>query len=190
MLKDLGVKPFVFPMPVLLIATYGEGDKVDVMNMAWGGICAENMVALNISEDHKTTENLKKRGAFTLSIADIPHIAEADFFGIATGNKMPDKFERTGLTAIRSKRVDAPIIAEFPLTLECKVLSMGEEKSGYRVLGEIVNVLADEKTLDEKGRVDPQKLNAFVFDQMQSGYYAIGEKVGKAWQSGAPLMKK
>ncbi len=190
MLKDLGVKPYVFPMPVLLIATYGENGKVDVMNMAWGGICSENMVALNISEDHKTTENLKKRGAFTLSIADIPHIAEADFFGIATGNKMEDKFERTGLTAVKSRRVDAPVIEEFPLTLECKVVQMGEEKSGYRVIGEIVNVLADEKVLNEKGKVDPKKLNAFVFDQMQSGYYAIGEKVGQAWSSGAPLMKK
>ena len=190
MLKDLGVKPYVFPMPVLLIATYGEDGTVDVMNMAWGGICAENMVALNISEDHKTTENIRKRGAFTLSVADIPHIAEADFFGIATGNKMGDKFERSGLTAVKSKHVDAPVVTECPLTLECKVVQMGEEKSGYRVLGEIVNVLADEKVLDDRGKINPKKLNAFVFDQMGSGYYAIGEKVGQAWQSGAPLMKK
>ena len=190
MLKDLGVKPYVFPMPVLLIATYGEDGTVDVMNMAWGGICAENMVALNISEDHKTTENIRKRGAFTLSVADIPHIAEADFFGIATGNKMGDKFERSGLTAVKSKHVDAPVVTDFPLTLECKVVQMGEEKSGYRVLGEIVNVLADEKVLDDRGKINPKKLNAFVFDQMGSGYYAIGEKVGQAWQSGAPLMKK
>ena len=92
MLKDLGVKPYTFPMPVLMIATYGEDGKVDVMNMAWGGVCAENMVALNIDEDHKTSANIKARGAFTLSIADIPHIEAADFFGIASGNKMPDKF--------------------------------------------------------------------------------------------------
>lgn len=100
MLKDLGVKPYAFPMPVLMIATYGEDGKVDVMNMAWGGICAENMVALNIDEDHKTSENIKKRGAFTLSVADVPHLKEADFFGIATGNKMADKFERSGLHAV------------------------------------------------------------------------------------------
>lgn len=102
MKKDLGVKPYLFPMPVLMIATYGDNDVVDVMNMAWGGICAENMVSLNIGEDHKTSENIKKRRAFTLSIADIPHIEAADFFGIATGNKMPDKFERTGLTIMVS----------------------------------------------------------------------------------------
>lgn len=99
MKKDLGVKPYLYPMPVLMIATYGEDGTVDVMNMAWGGICAANMVALNIDEDHKTSENIKKRGAFTLSIADIAHLKESDFFGIASGNKMPDKFQRTGSPA-------------------------------------------------------------------------------------------
>lgn len=190
MMKELGVKPFVFPMPVLMISTYGDDDRVDVMNMAWGGICAENMVALNIDEDHKTTENIKKRGAFTLSIADVPHLEAADFFGIATGNKMDDKFERSGLTAVKSTHVDAPVVTEFPLTLECKVVECQNTVYGFRVLGEIVNVLADEKVLDEKGKVDPTKLNAFVFDQMNSGYYAIGEKVGQAWKSGVPLMKQ
>lgn len=190
MKKDLGVKPYLFPMPVLMISTYGENDVVDVMNMAWGGICAENMVSLNIGEDHKTSENIKKRGAFTLSIADIPHMEAADFFGIATGNKMPDKFERSGLTAIRSQKVDAPIVDEFPLTLECKVVETKIEVYGFHVIGEIVGVLADTSVLDESGKVDPARLNAFVFDQFQNGYYAIGQKVGQAWSAGVLLMKE
>ena len=114
MKKELGVNPYLFPMPVLMIATYSDGDVVNVMNMAWGGICADNMVSLNIEEDRKTSENIKKHGAFTLSIADIPHIEAADFFGIATGNKMPDKLKRSGLTAVKSEKVDAPIVQEFP----------------------------------------------------------------------------
>lgn len=190
MKKDLGVKPYLFPMPVLMISTYGDDNSVDVMNMAWGGICAHNMVSLNISENHKTAENIKKRLAFTLSIADIPHIEEADFFGIATGNKMTDKFERTGLTAIKSQKVNAPIVDEFPLTLECKVVEAKNEVYGFHVIAEIVGVLADESVLDENGKVNPTKLNAFVFDQFQNGYYAIGEKVGQAWSTGTPLMKK
>lgn len=190
MKKDLGVKPFLFPMPVLMISTYGEDGKVDVMNMAWGGICAQNMVSLNIGEEHKTSENIKKRGAFTLSIADIPHIEAADFFGIASGNKMSDKFERSGMTAVKSEKVDAPIVEEFPITLECKVVEAKNEVYGFHVIGEIVGVLADEAVLDEKGKVDPTKLNAFVFDQFQNGYYAIGEKVGQAWSTGVPMMKK
>lgn len=190
MKKDLGIKPYLFPMPVLMIATYGKNDVIDVMNMAWGGICAENMVSLNLDEDHKTSQNLKERGAFTLSIADVPHIKEADFFGIASGNTMEDKFARSGLTAVKSEKVDAPIVQEFPLTLECRVSEIKHESYGFHVLGEIVGVLADESVLDAKGKVDPTKLNAFVFDQFQNGYYAIGEKVGQAWNSGASLMKK
>ena len=189
MKKDLGVKPYLFPMPVLMIATYGDDGTVDVMNMAWGGICAENMVSLNIDTDHKTAKNIKKRGAFTLSIADVPHIQAADFFGIASGNKMEDKFSRSGLTAVKSEKVDAPVVQEFPLTLECKVVEDKMEVYGHHVLGEIVGVLADESVLDETGKVDASKLNAFVFDQFRSGYYAIGEKVGQAWHTGAPLMK-
>lgn len=171
-------------------ATYGDDNVVDVMNMAWGGICAENMVSLNIDEEHKTSENIKKRGAFTLSIADIPHIEATDFFGIANGSKMPDKFERSGLSAVKSEKVDAPIVQEFPLTLECRVVEDKMEVYGHHIIGEIVGVLADEAVLDEKGKVDAAKLNAFVFDQFRSGYYAIGEKVGQAWHTGAPLMKK
>ena len=190
MKKELVVHPYLFPMPVLMIATYGDDNVVDVMNMAWGGICAENMVSLNIDEDHKTSENIKKRGAFTLSIADIPHIEAADFFGIASGNKMPDKFERSGLSAVKSEKVDAPIVQEFPLTLECRVIEDKMEVYGHHIIGEIVGVLADKAVLDEKGKVDAAKLNAFVFDQFRSGYYAIGEKVGQAWHTGAPLMKK
>ena len=189
MKKDLGIKPYTFPMPVLMISTYNEDGTVDVMNMAWGGVCAANMVALNINEDHKTSENIKKRGAFTLSIADIPHIEAADFFGIASGNKMADKFERSGLHAVKSEKVDAPVVEEFPLTLECRVAECQHTAYGFRVLGEIVGTLAEESVLDEKGKVDPTKLNAFVFDQFQSGYYAVGEKVGQAWSTGAKLMK-
>lgn len=189
MKKSLGVKPYLFPMPVLMIATYDEEGTVDVMNMAWGGVCAENMVALNISKDHKTAKNIKAKQAFTLSIADIDHMEAADFFGIASGNKMPDKFARSGLHAVRSENVDAPVVEEFPVTLECRVREVQHLGEEFRVVGEIVNVLADEKVLDDKGKVDPTKLNAFVFDQFQNGYYAIGEKVGQAWHAGAGLMR-
>ena len=186
---DLGVKPYIFPMPVLMVATYNEDGKVDVMNAAWGNICAENMVSLNIDEEHKTAKNIKKNMAFTLSIADIDHIKEADFFGIASANKMLDKFERTGMTAIKSDKVNAPIVNEFPLTLECKVIKAENEVFGFHVVGEIVGVLAEEKVLDSNGKVNPEKLNAFVFDQFQNGYYKIGEKIGKAWNAGSSLMK-
>jgi flavin reductase (DIM6/NTAB) family NADH-FMN oxidoreductase RutF len=188
-MKDFGVKPYLFPMPVYMIGTYNEDASVDSMAMAWGGICAENMVALNLEEDHKTVANLKARGAFTLSVPGRDTLAESDYMGLASANKFPDKFARTGLHAVKSTRVDAPIITEYPLTLECTVAEFQDQPYGLRILGKIVNVLADEKVLDELGRVDAEKLNAFAFDQMRNGYYAMGEKVGLAWNIGAEYLK-
>ena len=190
MKKDLGVKPYLFPMPVLMVATYNEDGTVNVMNMAWGRICARNMVSLKINENHKTSKNLKKRGAFTLSIADTAHMQAADFFGMASGNTMPDKFARSGLSAVKSEKVDAPIVQEFPLTLECRVVEDRMAVYGHQIIGEIIGVLAEQSVLDEKGNVDAAKLNALVYDQMQSGYYTIGEKVGRAWNAGAALLSK
>ena len=190
MMKDFGVKPYLFPMPTYMIGTYNEDNTVDVMMMAWGGICAEDMVALNLEAEHKTVANLETRKAFTLAVPGLDTLKESDYLGIVSGNKVADKFAKTGLHAVKSSRVDAPVIQEYPLTLECKVVALENTVYGFRVLGEIVNVLADEKVLYEKGRVDPTRLNAFIFDQCQSGYYKVGEKVGQAWNSGAGLMKK
>ncbi len=189
-MKDFGVKPYLFPMPVYMIGTYNEDGTVDSMAMAWGGICAEDMVALNLEEEHKTVQNLKARGAFTLSVPGMDTLEASDFMGIASANKFADKFARTGLHAVKSSRVDAPVITEYPLTLECTVLEMQQQPYGLRVLGKIENVLADERVLDEQGRIDAGKLNTFLFDQMRNDYYAVGEVCGKAWHSGAPLLKK
>lgn len=177
-------------MPTYMIGTYNEDDSVDVMMMAWGGICAEDMVALNLEESHKTVANIKARKAFTLAIPGTDTLKESDFFGIATGNKMADKFQRSGLHAVKSGRVDAPVITEYPVTLECEAVEFQDQPYGLRILGKIVNVIADEKVLDEKGKIDAGKINAFAFDQMQNGYYAIGEKVGQAWHSGAEFLKE
>lgn len=190
MARDFGVKPYLFPMPTYMVGTYNEDNTVDVMMMAWGGICAEDMVALNLEAAHKTVANLETRKAFTLAVPGTDTLRESDFLGIASSNKMTDKFERTGLHAVKSKRVDAPVIAEYPLTLECEVVEMQSQPYGLRVLGKIINVIADDKVLDESGKIDASKLNAFAFDQMRNGYYAIGEQVGQAWHSGADLMRK
>ncbi|MCM1386486.1 MAG: flavin reductase family protein [Bacillus sp. (in: Bacteria)] len=190
MTKNLGVKPYLFPMPTYMIGSYNEDNSVDVMMMAWGGICAEDMVALNLEAEHKTVANIKKRKAFTLAVPGTDTLKESDFLGIATANKMADKFERTGLHAVKSEHVDAPVITEYPLTLECEVIEMQTQPYGLRVLGKIINVIADEKVLDDAGKIDAGQLQAFVFDQMQNGYYAVGERVGQAWHSGADLMKK
>ncbi len=189
MKKDFGAKPYLFPMPTYMIGTYNEDGSVDVMMMAWGGICDSDTVALNLEASHKTVANIKARGAFTLAVPGIDTLSESDFLGTASANKVKDKFKRTGLHAVKSTRVDAPVIEEYPLTLECRLERVEEEPYGLRILGRIVNVLADESVLDGEGKIDAEKLNAFVFDQMRNGYYAIGKKVGDAWKSGEKFLK-
>ncbi|MBQ6502381.1 MAG: flavin reductase family protein [Flexilinea sp.] len=190
MKKNLGVVPAVYPMPVLMVAAYDENGKVNVMNAAWGMICATDKIALFIDEEHKTTQNLLKSKAFTVSLADKEHMEVADFFGIATGNKMDDKFERTGYTAVKSEFVNAPVIDEFPVVMECELAEVVTSSTFYCIVGKIINTAAEEAVLSDKGKVDPAKLNALIFDQFQSSYYVSGEKVGRAWNAGAGLMKK
>ena len=190
MKKNLGVVPAVYPMPVLMVAAYDENGKVNVMNAAWGMICATDKIALFIDEEHKTTQNLLKSKAFTVSLADKAHMDVADFFGIASGNKMEDKFERTGYTAVKSEFVNAPVIDEFPVVMECELAEVVTSETFYCIVGKIINTAAEETVLSDNGKVDPSKLNALIFDQFQSGYYVSGEKVGRAWNAGAGLMKK
>lgn len=190
MRKDFGSKPYLFPMPVIMIATYDENEKVDVMNMAWGGIAAEDMVAMNLDEDHKTVKNIKINKAFTLAIADIKHLKEADYFGIASGNDVPDKFERTGLKAVKSKLVNAPVLVDFPVTLECKAIEMENRTEGFKIIGKILNVSADSSVLDEKGRISVEKIHAFSYDPFTNGYYEIGKRIGQAWHDGLVYRKK
>ncbi len=143
MKKDLGVVQAVYPMPVLMVAAYDETGKVNVMNAAWGMICAMDKIALFIDEDHKTTQNLLKTKAFTVALADRAHMDAADFFGIASGNKIDDKFERTGYHAVRSAHVNAPIVEEFPIVMECELAEVVQTENMYAIVGKIVNVAAE-----------------------------------------------
>ena len=189
MKKDLGPMNAVYPMPVLMIATYDENGKIDVMTAAWGMICDYEKIALFLEAEHKTTKNIKAEKAFTVSIGDKDHIDIVDFLGIASANRMEDKFERTGCHATKSKYVNAPVIEEFPLVIECELDKIIEDGELYGIIGKIVNVAAEEHVLSEDGKVDPTKLNALIFDQFQYGYYVTGEKVGKAWNEGKKLME-
>ncbi|MBQ3760626.1 MAG: flavin reductase family protein [Clostridia bacterium] len=190
MKKDLGLVQAVYPMPVLMVAAYDENGKVNVMNVAWGQICDDDKIILFIGEGKRTWLNIKASRAFTVALADKAHMDAADFFGIASGNRIDDKFERTGYHAVRSDKVNAPIIEEFPVVMECELLEFLHTDYVDGVVGRIVNVKAEEAVLSENGKVDAEKLNALIFDQFRHGYYVTGEKVGMAWNAGAALMKK
>lgn len=188
MRAKLNVTAGIFPMPVLMIATYNEDGSVNVMNAAWGTMIDSDVVALNLTETHKTVQNIKARGAFTVSIADAAHVVEADFFGVESGNKAPDKFARSGLTASKAETVDAPVVNEFPICLECKFIEFQGDEYDCGVIGKVVNVTADESVMVD-GKVDISRVQAIAFDPYTSGYYKVTERVGNAFGDGLKLKK-
>lgn len=188
MKKKIKTTEAIFPMPVLMIATYNEDNSIDVMNAAWGMMLERDMVVLNLTETHKTVQNIKQRKSFTVSIADSKHVVEADYFGIVSGNNTPDKFKNSGLTATKSENIDAPIINEFPICIECEFIEYQDNEYGCGVVGKIVNVSADEEVL-VNGNVDVSLVNAISFDPYTHGYYKVSERVGNAFKDGLKLKK-
>lgn len=188
MKKNIKTTEALFPMPVLMIATYNEDGTIDVMNAAWGMMLDRNYISLNLTETHKTVKNIKDRKAFTVSIADAKHVVEADYFGVVSGNNTPNKFENSNLTATKSELVDAPIINEFPICMECEFVEYQDDTYGCGVVGKIVNVSADEEILQD-GNIDITKLEAIAFDPYTHGYYKVTERVGNAFKDGLQLKK-
>ncbi len=186
MKKNIKTTEAIFPMPVLMIATYNDDGTVNVMNAAWGTMVDRNVVALNLTETHKTVQNIKKRKAFTVSIADAKHVVEADYFGVESGKKVTDKLAKANMTAVKSENVDAPIINEFPACLECEFIEFQGDTYGLGVIGKVVNVSAEESVMTGDN-VDITKLDAIAFDPYTAGYYRIGERVGNAFSDGMKL---
>lgn len=185
MRKNLGAKPYTYPQPVFILAAYDENDVPNAMNAAWGGISDDRELSMCISASHKTTKNILAREAFTVSMADTEHVAACDYVGVESGNKVPDKFARAGFHASKSEFVDAPVIDELPICVECKLVSYGPESC--RIVGEIVNVNVDERVLDANGHVDVSKARPITFDPFNNTYVELGAIVGKAFHDGLKL---
>ncbi len=185
MRKNFGAKAMLYPMPVLIIGTYDENNTPDAMNAAWGGISEETQISICVSEDHKTTKNIISRGAFTVSVADANNVVAADYVGIVSGNSELNKIEKAGWHATKSEFVDAPLFDELPMALECKLISYDEESC--RLVGEIVNVCADENILDDNGKIDLTKFSPITYNPVHHTYRKLGDVVGKAFSDGAKL---
>ena len=172
-------------MPVLIIGTYNNDGSPNAMNAAWGGIHDTNQVGICIDPSHKTTENILIRKCFTVNIGDAAHVTACDYVGMVSGNNDAGKFEKSGFHVCQSDLIDAPIIEDLPLSLECRLISH-DPASGYTV-GEIVNVSAPERVLDSNGRIDPDKVEAITFDPIQHRYIKLGETIGTAFKDGNAL---
>ena len=188
--RNFSDKAVITPLPAIMIATWDEAQTPDVMMAAWGGQCGPKHITFELSK-HKTTDNIRLKKAFTVSFATKDDIVQSDYFGTVSGYDVPDKVAKAGFTVTPSPNVDAPIINEYKLTLECKVVTFDEdENGGARVVGEVVNMSADESILDEQGNVDLSKLQPVIFDSAKNTYRVVGEKVGDAWGSGKALMEQ
>lgn len=184
MRKNFGAKPILYPQPVFIIASYDENGVADAMNAAWGGISESNELSMCLSAGHKTVKNILARKAFTVSMATADTVVACDYVGLVSGNNVKNKLEKAGFHAVKSEFVDAPIIEELPMAVECKLISYDPESC--RMVGEIINVCADERILTE-GNIDPMKLQPITYDGMNHAYYVLGEKVGNAFKDGAAL---
>lgn len=179
MKKNLGAKAILYPMPVLVVGTFDENGVANAMTAAWGGISEETEITICISDEHKTADNFQKHSGFTVGIADVANMKAADFVGVVSGNKDPEKLKKTGWTIEKSSFVDAPIFKELPMVLECEVISY--DASTCRLIGRIINVAAEERIFNADGTIDMGKLNPITYDPINHTYHAIGECVGKAF---------
>lgn len=183
MRTNFGPKPLLYPMPVLIIGTYGEDGTPNAMNAAWGGMADTDRISICLA-DHRTTRNIFARKAFTVSMADAENVTAADYVGIVSGDRVPDKLARAGWHTTKSAFVDAPLIDELPMALECELVSY-DDQTGL-LIGRIVNVCAEERILTE-GKIDLGKFHPITYDPSGHGYYALGEKVGNAFSDGKRL---
>ena len=184
MRKNFGSKSWLYPMPVLIVAAYDEQGVPNAMNAAWGGIFTDEHIGICITEGHKTTKNILSTKAFTVSMATVEQLAACDYVGIVSGNREPEKFAKAGFTAQRSEAVNAPIIEQLPMTLECEMLSYDKESN--QLVGRIVNVSADERILTD-GKIDYRKLRPITYDPINHHYIALGEVAGNAFADGKKL---
>ncbi|MBQ8657612.1 MAG: flavin reductase family protein [Clostridia bacterium] len=185
MRKNLKAKAYVYPLPVLIVGTFDENGVPDAMNAAWGTVCDTAQVSICLSADHKTVKNLLKTKAFTVAMADAKNVVPADYVGVVSANNVADKIAKTGWHIQKSEFVNAPIIEELPLVLECKLVNY--DRKTEICIGEVVNVSADEGILDENGKIDLTKFQPICYDCDTHGYYALGEKVGQAFSDGLKL---
>ena len=186
MKKQIKTTEAIFPMPVLLIATFNEDGTVNVMNAAWGTMVSRDIVALNLTETHTTVQNIKARKGFVVHIADAKHVTEADWFGVVHGNKEPEKFAKSGMTHEKSALVDAPVINELPVAMECEFMEYQDGDTGLGVIGKVLRTSVEEANIKD-GKVDVDSLEAIVFDPYTHGYYKVGGRVGDAFKDGLKL---
>ncbi|MCQ2198397.1 MAG: flavin reductase [Paludibacteraceae bacterium] len=184
-MKSFGSKPWLVPQPVLIIGTYNENGVANAMNAAWGGQWDMHEIVISMGA-HATTQNLKlNNGEFTVAFATAETMVASDYVGIVSAKKEPKKIEKTGWSVEKAPNINAPLFKNFPLTIECRIKEkIDESEEGYYLVAEVVNVLCDEKYLDESGNPDVEKMKLIAYEPISHSYIQMGNIIGKAFSCG------
>ena len=181
MRRNLRMNQYVFPMPVMLVSTYSDDGTPDIMVVTWGGLCTKYLdkIVLNIDSFHRTAKNISVKGAFTVSIPDSSHWQCVDFLGSVSADDVGDKVAKIGFHTVKSEFVDAPVISDLPVSIECRVIDISRHDM-LCVTGQIINVSADETALNDNGELRMNTTNAIVYEHYTNKYIALGEELGEA----------
>ncbi|MDW4511806.1 flavin reductase family protein [Priestia megaterium] len=176
------------PQPVFIIAAYDQNGIPNAMDSTWGGIRNENEISICSSSERKKLKNIMLHGAFTVSMSDASFLEACDYLGNETGNEVPNKFAKTGLKATKSKYVNAPIIEESTLVIECELTEIVRGNHIHAIVGKMVNIAVDESVLNERGKIDAKKTRMLFFDSFSYSYFTLRDKFENDWNEGREFM--
>lgn len=186
-MKNFKADAWMLPQPVLVLGTYDADGTPNAMNAAWGGQWDYKEIFISLGS-HATTDNLLRKGDFTVAFATVDTLVGADYVGLVSGRKVKDKVARTGWTVRKAEHVDAPVFENFPVTLECRIKQILEpSETGCYVIAEIVNICADEKYLAADGKPDVAAMRLITFEPCHHTYIELGQTAGKAFSDGNAL---
>ncbi len=186
-MKSFGKKAWLLPQPVLVIGTYNEDGAANAMTAAWAGQWDAHEIVISMGS-HATTVNLGRCGDFTVAFATRETMVAADFVGMVSAKSEPEKMQKTGWTAVKAEKVDAPVFTDFPLTLQCRIKEkLYESETGCYIVAEIVDIVCRDEYLADDGKPDMERMHLITFDPIHNGYVELGQRVGNAFCDGKNL---
>jgi flavin reductase (DIM6/NTAB) family NADH-FMN oxidoreductase RutF len=167
----------LFPCPVVLVTCVDSSGKPNIITLAWAGTACSDppTLGLGIRPHRYSYKLIEDIGEFVVNIPTVDILKETDFCGMASGKDV-DKFSETGLTPEPAEKVKPPLIRECPVNIECILKRKIPLGVHHLFLGEIVCVHVDQNVLNEKGKLDFNKLAPFVYNQGE--YWSLHQKIG------------
>ncbi|GJM63332.1 hypothetical protein PEDI_38840 [Persicobacter diffluens] len=174
---SFGEKELVYPKPAMVIGTYDSLGKPNIMTAAWFGVVNSKplKVAVSMRPATYSYHNVMREQAFTVNIPSPELVQYVKYVGHHSGRDV-DKFEKTGLTAVRADSVSAPYVQEFPIILECRVTEYFDLGSHRQFVGQVIDAKVDERFVDAAGELDFSEFTPVLYGDMGK-YYEGGKEI-------------